>query len=189
MRIREAQVCAARWKDEGMHRPHEAPGAVVLLRNVVPVWCECVCVHLKSCWLAFGIVLWVCHVQGSVWKITFTHWKKHNPFAHFLSAVISFPLHKEIGVQIKDDKTNHYSKVLHSFCFQNQTRLSDSSHPIIFAQLWQNITYCCFVYWWCTSICCLWPFFSSNQKWFEPIYLAFLWFETKRLKKKKIHNW
>lgn len=78
----------------------------------------CVCVHLKSCWLAFGIVLWVCYVQGTVWKITFTYWKEHNPFSRFLSAWISFLLHKKIGVQIKDDKTNGYSKVLHSPCFQ-----------------------------------------------------------------------
>lgn len=39
-----------RWKDEGRHRPHEAPGAVVLLRNLL---CACVCaseILLASLW-------------------------------------------------------------------------------------------------------------------------------------------
>lgn len=45
MRIREAEVCVDRWKDEGMHQPHEAPGAVVLLTNVVRVY-MCVCVRV-----------------------------------------------------------------------------------------------------------------------------------------------
>lgn len=56
MRIRETGVWVDRWRDEGRQWPHEAPGAVVLLRNMV-------CVHLKSCRLAFGIVCCVCYVQ------------------------------------------------------------------------------------------------------------------------------
>lgn len=56
LRIRETGVWLDRWRDEGRQWPHEAPGAVVLLRNMV-------CVHLKSCRLAFGIVCCVCYVQ------------------------------------------------------------------------------------------------------------------------------
>lgn len=105
------------WIDGGM-KEGIGPMRHLELWRYWEIWSVYVCAHLKSCWLAFGIVRWVCYVQGTVWKITFTYWKKHNPFSHFLSAWISFLLHKKIGVQIKDDKTNRYSKVLHSPCFQ-----------------------------------------------------------------------
>lgn len=125
------------------------------------------CVHLKSCWLAFGTVLWVCYVQGTVWKITFSYWKKPNPFSHFLSAWVSFFLHKKIGVQIKDDKTNRYSKVLHSPCFQTILQTirhftSNNIRPTVAA-------YYLLLFSLCTSVCCLWPSVSSDQKWLELI--------------------
>lgn len=74
MRIRETEVRVGRWKDDGRQWPHEAPGAAALLRSMMGLCvrirvCWCVCfVHLKSCWLAFGTVFWVCYVQASAWK-------------------------------------------------------------------------------------------------------------------------
>lgn len=56
-RIRETGVWVMEWRDEGRQGPHEAPGAVVLLKNMVSV-------HLKSCRLAFGTVCCVCYVRA-----------------------------------------------------------------------------------------------------------------------------
>lgn len=107
MRMRETGVWVGWWKDEGRQWPHEAPGAVVLLRNML---CVCVCASE-----ILPASLW-----HSLLSLLSTRLCMKNNI-HPLKEVQSLcPILVNIGfwthyfhsirrVQIKVDNTNHYS--------------------------------------------------------------------------------